>query len=142
MFNKFQVSAGIKVMTDFALRIALQSGIKREVEQQRAVFFGERDITNVLTEAQEKAQRDGKPFEPDMKRAEKHAEHSIEFGVGQRLLGAYAHYEVSNQLECIRHILLALDSVCCALGWGKASAYLNQQNRILFEMQEAERKAA
>lgn len=142
MFNDMQISADIKTMTDLVVKNFLRLEKAREVEQQRAVFHGERDITNVLTPAQEEARFEGKEFEPDLERAEDHAKTKLKFGVGRRLQGAYACYKAGMQLECLRHILLALDTVCCALSWDKASAYINEQNRILLEMSKGEREAA
>ena len=63
---------------------------------------------------------------------------SLESGIGIRLKGAYACYQAGMQLECLRHILLAINMVCRALGWEKASAYIDQQNRVLLEMAKEE----
>ena len=66
----------------------------------------------------------------------------LEMGVGRRLRGAYACYKADMQLECLRHILLALGTLCDLLGWDKASFYINGQNPALYEMSKSEREAA
>lgn len=141
MLTKSQAYTGIQILTDLALKFFLREGTQRDVEQQKDVFDGVHDITNVLTPAQEKARNDGDAFEPDMARAESHAKTSLEWGIGQRLRGAYACYETNMELECMRHILIALDVICCAIGWQKASAYLNEQNRTLLEMKKMDEAA-
>ncbi len=142
MLNELQVSAGIKTMTDLAVSNFWRLEKAREVELQRAVFHGKRDIANVLSPAQEEALVLDIDFMADLERAEKNAKSRLEFGVGQRLRGAYVCYKAGMQLECLRHILLALDTVCCTLGWDKASAYINEQNRILHKMSKEERADA
>ena len=141
MITKSQASNGIAILTSYVVQHFLQDEKMREVEQQRAVYTGEKNITNVLTPAQVTARDKGQTFEPDLEKADIHARKSLEFGVSRRLEGAFACYKAGMQLECLRHILLALDTICCALDWGKASAYLNEQNRILLQMKKEEEMA-
>lgn len=142
MFNDMHVKTGIKLVTDAVAKHFLRQEMARDVETQRAVFKGDRQITNVLSRAQEEAKYRGQKFVPDLVRAENNARVGLEFGIGQRLRGAYASYKAGMQLECLRHVLIALDVVCCALDWDKASAYLNEQNRILQQLSKSERDAA
>lgn len=142
MFSDSQASKAISFVNDFILRYFLQDKKMREVERQRAVFTGEKQITNVLSQEQEAARDKGESFKPDLDRAENYARISLEGGVSRRLKGAFACYKANMQLECIRHILVALDVICCALEWDKASAYLNEQNRILCQMKQEEEEAA
>lgn len=111
---------------------------QRDMEQQRDVFEGRKDITNVLTKQQEEDRDEGKPFAPDIQRATDHGHGLLKQGVSMRLKGAYAHYRAGNELECIRHILIALGSIVYALGWKKAEMYLNEQNTILLNMSKEE----
>lgn len=142
MFTDTQLSSGIKTMTHLVVRQFQHLGRAREVEKQCAVFEGERNITNALTEAQQKARDEGNEFVPDLERAGDLAKAQLECGVGTRLHGAYECYKAGMQLECLRHILLALDTVCYVLGWNKASAYINEQNKVLLNMSKSEREAA
>ena len=141
MITETQAYAGIKNLTDLALKFFLRERTQRNVEQQKDVFDGVLNITNVITPAQEKSRVDGEAFEPDMARAEGRAKTSLEWGISQRLKGAYACYRADMELECIRHILIALDEICCAIGWQKASNYLNEQNRLLLEMKKKDEAA-
>ena len=147
MNTKSQASNGIAILISDVVQHFLQDKKTREVEQQRAVYDGEKNITNVLAPAQEKAKYEGQIFKPDLERAEEYAKSSLEFGVSSRLVSsrlesAFACYKAGMQLECLRHILSALDVICCALEWDKASAYLNKQNRILCHMKKKEEEAA
>ncbi len=81
-------------------------------------------------------------FKPNKEQAEERARHRIQFGVGQRLKGAIALYGVQEQMECVRHIILALDTVFCTLNWQEASAWCNEQNRVLYELHQKKQKAA
>lgn len=122
----------IDMITEVAVKSFARDATARNIEQQEAVFNGTEGTNNVLNSDQIKALGEGKPFVPDINTARDHAENSLRFGVGHRLKGAYSHYKAGNEMECIRHLILALDSVCWALGWEKASAYLNDQNYALF----------
>lgn len=141
MITKSQASNGIVALTGYVVQYFLQDKKMQEVEQQRSVYMGEKNITNVLTPAQETSRQKGEMFTPDLQRAEEYAKSSLGFGVSRRLEGAFACYKAGMQLECLRHILLALDTICCALNWGKASAYLNEQNSILLQMKKEEEVA-
>ncbi len=69
-------------------------------------------------------------------------EELLRFSVGQRLRGAYACYRKGMQIECLRHIMLALDGIAYAMGWDKVSTYLNAQNEALYVMGKGERGEA
>jgi hypothetical protein len=72
-------------------------------------------------------------FKPNKEQARDRARASIHVGVGQRLRGAIALYGVGQQMECLRHIILALSAVCDFLDWEEASAWCESQNRALYE---------
>lgn len=139
MFDDNQVLAGIKMFTNIVTRHLLPFGVKQEEEQQSAVFYGKRNITNVLTPSQEQAKREDGKFEPDLELAKRRAEMTLRSGVGYRLRGAFECYKANMQIECLRHILLALGVVCHALGWARALVYLSEQNSVLREMSKDER---
>jgi hypothetical protein len=134
MISDNQAIVGIGVINRAAVNAFKSDARQRNIEKQRAVYMGEKDITNVLTAAQEKDRDEGKPFKADLELAGDHAEKSLSFGVGQRLTGAYSCYKADMELECIRHILSALCSICHALNWQKAEAYLNEQSRVLYKL--------
>jgi len=136
--SQHAVNHSIETITNAAVTLFGDESIQREVEQQRDVFEGSKDITNVLNKEQLKAKEKGEPFKPNMDRANDHGIYSIRWGISTRLQGAYACYKAGDELECIRYLLIALGSICHALNWGKAETYLNEQNRILFAMKKAE----
>jgi len=138
MCNDAQIFGDMSAQYKHVVQNLMRQGIARAVETQRAVFEGTSYTTNILTKAQEEARKAGREFEPDLERAEEQAEANLRTGVGHRLTGAYACYRADMQLECLRHILLALGTICHTLNWDKASAYLNEQNRILLEMSNRE----
>ena len=142
MFSDSQGSKGIAFVSHWVMQHFLRDQTMQEVEKQQAVYTGEKMVTNVLTPAQETARDKGQAFKPDLERAEQYARRSLEDGVGRRLKGAFACYKAGMQLECLRHILIALDVICCALEWDKASAYLNEQNRLLIKMHTEKEEAA
>lgn len=65
----------------------------------------------------------------------------INNGIGIRLNGALACFEVDDQLETIRHLLLALGQICSILGWKEASAYLSEQNSQLLQRKQRQEAA-
>jgi len=134
------IDGGIDAITNGAVFMFRDESVHRELEQQLAVFEDRADVTNVLSVKQLNDKEEGKPFTPDMNRANDHGTHSIQWGISTRLKGAYACYKAGDELECIRYLLIALGSICHALNWEKASSYLNEQNRILFAMKKAEEK--
>ncbi len=75
-------------------------------------------------------------FKPNNEQAEQYARSKISTGVGHRLEGAIACYDAGDQMECVRHIVLALDAIFCILDWRDASAWCNEQNNILFERKQ------
>jgi hypothetical protein len=144
MINERQASIGISKISEVAVNHFWRTRFREEIACQQRHFddFPLKGGHDHLNKEQQAAKLAGKPFEPDNKKAEEYAKHSLEFGVGQRLRGAYACYKADMQLECIRHILLALGSVCNVIGWDQASVYINQQNNILLDMKKAEEEAA
>jgi hypothetical protein len=144
MINDHQATTGTKAIVSAITKLFLSDQRAKFIGWQRTAFdeFPGGANREQLNRDQQQAKLDDKPFEPDTERAEDYAKSSIEFGVGQRLKGAYACYRADMQLECIRHILLALGSVCQMLEWDKASEYINQQNNILLDMKRAEEEAA
>jgi len=77
---------------------------------------------------------------PESEQVENHSRVLLGLLINKRLEGAYACYKADIQLECLRHILLVLNTICSILGWNKASTYINEQNRVLFKMSENERR--
>lgn len=137
---EFVVNKGIETIADAAVTVFGGESIMREIEQQQAVYEDRKDITNVLNDKQIESKEKGEPFVPDLESARSRGTQSIKWGVGVRIKGAYACYKAGDEMECIRHIILALGSICYALNWEKASAYLNEQNQILFKMKKSEEK--
>ncbi len=133
---------GINLIVDWAVKRFAKDAARTQVERQRAVFEDREQITNVLTDTQLKARSEGAEFVPDTERANDYGTRTITSGVRIRLEGAYSCYKADMQLECLRHILAALDTVFCVIGWDKASAYINKQNHVLLEMSKDEREAA
>ncbi|MCA9357539.1 hypothetical protein H6784_04655 [Candidatus Nomurabacteria bacterium] len=143
MFKTIQAaSAAINNVSILAVEFFFRQATEREVEQQRAVFNGNVKANNIMIRGQETAFCTNEEFAPDMECAEDRARTNLEFGVGQRLRGAHACYTAGMQLECLRHILLALGTICHALDWKKASTYINEQNEVLYKMSEKERSDA
>lgn len=138
MLTDYTASTGISAITKFAANTFKHQRIALEIDRQKKVYEDKIDITNVLSQAQEKDKRDGKPFSPDREKANHYAEHSLDYGIRTRLVGAYYLYKANEELECLRHILLALDTVFCSIGWEKASAFINIQNNTLLAMKRAE----
>lgn len=56
----------------------------------------------------------------------------LELSVQTRLRGAIANYEDGDQLECLRHILLALNAIFDLIGWKTAAEYLEKANWDLY----------
>lgn len=137
----YVANKSIETITDAVATVFSSESIRRQIEQQQATYEYRNDITNVLNDKQLESQEKGEPFVPDLEAAKERGDRSIKWGVGVRLKGAYACYKAGDELECIRHIILALESICYALKWEKASAYLNEQNQILFKMKKAEEAA-
>lgn len=139
--SDYAANNGIDVITSNAISLFGTEATRRQVELQRDVYEDREDLTNVLDIDQMKAKEKGEPFAPNLDLAKERGESLLHFAISHRLRGAYACYKVGDEMECIRHILVALGSVCYAIGWSKASAYLNEQNRILFAMKKAEEAA-
>ena len=139
MIHDRQATVGINAIVAGVNKLFFKDQIAKFIQWQREAFeqFPDGYNREQLSQAQKAAKMNNAPFEPDIDRAERYAESSIEFGVGQRLRGAFACYKVNAQLECIRHIVLALDSICVMLEWDTASAYLNEQNRVLLDIKRA-----
>lgn len=138
--SEFVVNKSIETIANAAAVAFGSESIQRQIEQQQATYEYRNDITNVLSDKQLESQEKGEPFVPNLEVAKERGEQTIRWGVGVRLKGAYACYKAGDELECIRHIILALGSICYALNWEKASAYLNEQNQILFKMKKSEEK--
>ena len=134
--SDFTINRGIRAITSGAIQMFGDESALRRVEEQKAVFEGREDIINVLNAEQEKAKAEGEPFVADMERAAYEGKLSLEIGVDSRLRGAWACYKAGDELECIRYILLALGSICRALGWNKASRHLEEQSSALFKMKK------
>lgn len=67
------------------------------------------------------------PVQLDLKLIERDEKNMFELVVGPHLRGAIAHYQADNQLECLRHVLLALVYICDILELRDASQYLNDK---------------
>lgn len=113
--------------------------LARNMEEKRQKAEYEQEVERI----QEASQADQAevlnivgPFVLNKELVDRYAGSFVDCAVGLRLRGAIAHYETGDQLECIRHILLALDAVCVLLEWEDASAYLNEQNRALYKRSE------
>lgn len=135
--SQFKVALGI--ITNATRSLFSDEMTLRNIEKQQKVYTGESNISNILNEKQLKDKEDGKPFTPDEETARRQGEHYVGEFVKIRLEGAFAHYRAGNELECLRHILAALSTLATALGWEKASAYLDQQNQVLYKMTHSEK---
>lgn len=133
MLSNTSVNAGIRLITEASMKAFSKDGMIRNIEQQRTVFEEEESITNVLSPDQENAQLEGRDFIPDMDRAKERSEILFRTGVECRLRSAWAFYKAGAELECIRMLILALSSICWAVGWKEAESYLCQQNDVLYE---------
>ncbi|MBI2030927.1 hypothetical protein HYT05_04865 [Candidatus Kaiserbacteria bacterium] len=111
----------------------------RRMEEKRQKDAYEKNIERIQEGSQAaraEVVKEVGPFVLNKALVDSYAASFVELAVGRRLQGAIAHYETGNQLECIRHILLALDAICVLLEWEDASAYLNEQNRALYKRSE------
>jgi hypothetical protein len=108
----------------------------QEIQRQKDVYENRKDVTNVLSREQEEEKERGEPFKADVGSAADYAKTMLSHGVALRLRGAYACYQAGDQLECLRHVFIALSVVAGGLGWKDAEAYLNDQNNILFKMKK------
>lgn len=137
MITEYVANKAIHLISDTMATILKPNVVRNNIEQQRDVFEEREHITNVLSDRQLKDQMERRPFTPDRDKAEKYAYDSVYLGIRNRLTGAYTCYSTGNEMECLRLILIALDVICNALGWKKASAYLNEQTRVLYEQKRA-----
>ncbi|MFZ2555866.1 MAG: hypothetical protein WAX57_03420 [Minisyncoccia bacterium] len=119
-----------------ALMPALQTALfprarQNELRRQRQVHDEVPGIGVPIDNPRQYTAWDGS-FKPNNEQAEHYARSRISVGVGRRLEGAIACYSAGDQMECVRHIVLALDTVFRVLDWEEASAWCNEQNTILF----------
>ncbi len=78
---------------------------------------------------------------PNKEQERRNAVDEIEVGVGRRLKIAIEYYEEGLQLECIRHIMLAMSAICNIIRWEAAELYLNNQCRQLHELDQSSEAA-
>lgn len=57
----------------------------------------------------------------------------MRMSISMRLMGAYQNYKLGNELESLRHVLLAMQAVAHAIGWMKVERFLEEQNNVLYE---------
>lgn len=138
MLDRVVAEKGIDILVNGAQNVFFREATIQEVETQRAVYENRVDITNILTEEQEIAKLSDQPFRPAQNEASQRASKRLNTGIRSRLTGAYHHYRNGNELECIRHIMLAMGVVCDVIGWTKASAYINEQNDVLYDKHKNE----
>lgn len=124
------LKAGASVITEALVRALHVPAYVKQIEWQKAVHEGtSHSVNSDYTD-------DEGNFSPNREQASSRADSGIKFGVGVRLEGAITHYESGDQLECVRHIILALDSVFNIIGWMEASKWCNEQNRVLYAMKK------
>lgn len=122
MVQNSKVHDGIQLLVNLAVTQLLPQAKSREVARQKA-HNQDQDLFD-LDDAGEDRAKD-----------------VLEFGISQRLKGAYACYEAGFQLECLRLVMLALGTIAETLGWDKVTSYISEQNRVLLMRSEVEREA-
>lgn len=70
--------------------------------------------------------------------AEKLAQAYIENAIGSRLAAAITFYKLDEEIESLRHVLIALAAVTGILGWKEATSYLEEQSHELFRLRQSE----
>lgn len=119
-----------------ALQTALFSrAVANELRWQWQVHNGVPGVGVPIDNPRQYTAEDGS-FKPNNEQAEECARSKISLGVGRRLEGAIACYSAGDQMESVRHIVLALDAVFRILDWRDASAWCNEQNNILFKRKQ------
>jgi hypothetical protein len=131
MLTEKSLKVGLTILLGVLETTFLRQVEAKELEWQRRVHEEDPDVAAPDNPGQY-TNPDGS-FKPNKDQARDRAKTTIQMGVGRRLEGAIALYGIGEQMECVRHIILALDSVFCILEWEEASAWCNEQNRVLFE---------
>jgi len=124
----------INAASDMIADAFVMEGASLQLAEQKKAFADRELVSDVLTDTQKEAHLKGEEFRGDLNHAKALARPRIHAGVSKRLKGAYAAYAADNELECIRHIMLAMQSICIALGWSKAVSYIESQNVALIKM--------
>jgi hypothetical protein len=141
MFNDSMVNAGMEILSTGLVKAFGAEAAREDIKAQERVFTGEEEISNFLSANQEIARDRGEDFVADRYLAKERGELRLKLGVIMRLKGAYSCYKAGMELETIRHILLAMASLCHSIGWRKAEVYLNQQNSNLCDLSKSERES-
>ena len=140
MLTEKALKAGLTILLGGLEAVFLPQVQTKELERQRRVHEKDPDVA-VPDNPGQYSNPDGS-FKPNKEQARDRAKTMIQMGVGRRLEGAIVLYGIGEQMECVRHIILALDTVFCILEWEEASAWCNEQNRVLFEIHKRKQAAA
>ncbi len=138
MFTK----KGLKLGTVVVLGV-LETTFLRQLEAKQLAFqrrVYDQDSTITVDRPEQYVNEDGS-FKPNREQARSRAKATIEMGVGRRLEGAIALYEIGEQMECLRHLILALGAVFEMLEWSDASTWCNVQNTVLYETHKKKKAA-
>lgn len=139
MITDNMAEAAIKTVSEtLCTQVVARDIIDRQFELQKSAFQ-DNGIYGVLTREQEEDRKNGREFQFDRKHAKEMGEEMFRMGITTRLRGAYANYKAGNELDCIRHLLIAMSVVCEVMNWKKAANYLNEQNIILLDRIKTER---
>lgn len=131
--------AAIKTVSEtLCTQVVARDIIDRQFELQKSAFE-DSGIYGVLTREQEEDRRSGREFKFDRQHAKDMGEEMFKMGITTRLRGAYAHYKAGNELDCIRHLLIAMSVLCEVMNWKKAANYLNTQNIYLLDQIKKDR---
>lgn len=133
MIFEHQVKVGMDLLTSSCVKAFKHDLMVKNIKRQKDAYEDDEMIFGVLNKQQEQDQMASKPFTADRETATRQAEDMIHNGIMMRLKSAYVLYKKNEELDCIRHLLLALGVLTDAMGWEKASVYLNQQNNVLFD---------
>ena len=127
-FSTKSLLAAKKSIMSFLFDNLLEAALERRMKAARRIYDSEVQDFFDSGLGRQQVESATRSLCPDKAAEKEYAKSNIRDGVGVRLDGAIALYQTGDQLECVRHIMLAIGAVCNILGWDEAEKYLSEQN--------------